>query len=58
MNNYRTVMSVLVLLWITSCSSIPSGTQVGTSDIDEATASDDTLEEVLKETGFTKMGTQ
>ena len=54
MNNYRTEISVFVLLWITSCSSIPSGTQVGASGIDEATASDDTLEEVLKETGFIK----
>ena len=54
MNNYRAAISVFVLLWIASCSTIPSGTQVGTSDIDEATASDDTLEEVLKETGFIK----
>ena len=54
MNNYRTEISVFVLLWITSCSSIPSGTQVGKSDINEATVSDDTLEEVLKETGFIK----
>jgi len=54
MTNYCTVISAFVLLWITSCSSIPSGTQVGASDIDEATASDDTLEEVLKETGFIK----
>ena len=54
MNNYRTGISVFVLLWITSCSSIPSVTQVGESDINEATGSDDTLEEVLKETGFIK----
>ena len=54
MNNYRTEISVFVLLWITSCSSVPSGNQIGASDIDEATASDDTLEEVLKETGFIK----
>ena len=54
MNNYRTGISVFVLLWITSCSSIPSVTQVGESDINEATRSDDTLEEVLKETGFIK----
>ena len=54
MNNYRTEISVFVLLWITSCSSIPSGTQVGVSNIDESTGNDDTLEEVLKETGFIK----
>jgi hypothetical protein len=54
MNNYRTEISVFVLLWITSCSSIPSGTQVGVSNIDESTGSDDTLEEILKETGFIK----
>ena len=54
MNNYRTEISVFVLLWITSCSSIPSGTQVGVSNIDESSGSDDTLEEVLKETGFIK----
>ena len=54
MNNYRTEISVFVLLWITSCSSVPSGTQVGQSDINELTGSDDTLEEVLKETGFIK----
>ena len=54
MNNYRTGISVAVLLWITSCSSTPSDIQVGESDINEATGSDDTLEEVLKETGFIK----
>ena len=54
MNNYRTEISVFILLWITSCSSIPSGTQVGESDINETIGSDDTLEEVLKETGFIK----
>jgi nucleoid-associated protein YgaU len=54
MNNYRAGIPVFVLLWITSCSSIPSVTQVGESDINEATRSDDTLEEVLKETGFIK----
>ena len=54
MNNYRAEISVFVLLWITSCSSIPSGTQVGVSNIDESSGSDDTLEEVLKETGFIK----
>ena len=54
MNNYRTVISFFILFWITSCSSVPSGNQIGASDIDEATASDDTLEEVLKETGFIK----
>ena len=54
MNNYLAGISVFVLLWLTSCSSIPSGTQVGESDINEATGSDDTLEEVLKETGFIK----
>ena len=54
MNNYCTGISVFVLLWVTSCSSIPSGTQVEESDINEATGSDDTLEEVLKETGFIK----
>ena len=54
MNNYLAGIFVFVLLWLTSCSSIPSGTQVGESDINEATGSDDTLEEVLKETGFIK----
>ena len=54
MNNYLAGISVFVLLWLTSCSSIPSGAQVGESDINEATGSDDTLEEVLKETGFIK----
>jgi nucleoid-associated protein YgaU len=54
MNNYLAGISVFVLLWLTSCSSIPSGTQVGESNINEATGSDDTLEEVLKETGFIK----
>ena len=54
MNNYRTEISFFILFWITSCSSVPSGNQIGASDIDEATASDDTLEEVLKETGFIK----
>ncbi|OUW41381.1 MAG: hypothetical protein CBD40_03290 [Gammaproteobacteria bacterium TMED180] len=54
MNNYLAGISVFVLLWLTGCSSIPSGTQVGESDINEATGSDDTLEEVLKETGFIK----
>ena len=54
MNNYLSGIFAFVLLWLTSCSSIPSGTQVGESDINEATGSDDTLEEVLKETGFIK----
>jgi nucleoid-associated protein YgaU len=54
MNNYLAGISVFVLLWLTGCSSIPSGTQVGESNINEATGSDDTLEEVLKETGFIK----
>ena len=54
MNNYLAGIFVFVLLWLTSCSSIPSGTQVGESNINEATGSDDTLEEVLKETGFIK----
>ena len=54
MNNYLAGIFVLVLLWLTGCSSIPSGAQVGESDINEATGSDDTLEEVLKETGFIK----
>lgn len=54
MNNYLAGIFVFVLLWLTSCSSIPSGDQVGESDINEATGSDDTLEEVLKETGFIK----
>ena len=54
MNNYLAGISVFVLLWLTSCSSIPTGTQVGESNINEATGSDDTLEEVLKETGFIK----
>ena len=54
MNNYLAGIFVFVLLWLTSCSSIPSGAQVGESDINEATGSDDTLEEVLKETGFIK----
>ena len=54
MNNYLAGISVFVLLWLTGCSSIPSGAQVGESDINEATGSDDTLEEVLKETGFIK----
>ena len=54
MNNYLAGIFVLVLLWLTGCSSIPSGTQVGESNINEATGSDDTLEEVLKETGFIK----
>ena len=54
MNNYLAGISVFVLLWLTSCSSIPSGAQVGESDINETTGSDDTLEEVLKETGFIK----
>ena len=54
MNNYFKAFSVSVLLWVTSCSSIPSGTQVGQSDINETNGSDDTLEEVLKETGFIK----
>ena len=54
MNNYRAAISVFVLLWIASCSSISSDTQVGESDINETNGSDDTLEEVLKETGFIK----
>jgi len=54
MNNYLAGISVFVLLCLTSCSSIPTGTQVGESNINEATGSDDTLEEVLKETGFIK----
>ena len=54
MNNYLAGIFVFVLLWLTSCSSIPSGTQVAESDINGATGSDDTLEEVLKETGFIK----
>ena len=54
MNNYRTEISVFVLLWIASCSSISSDTLVGESDINETNGSDDTLEEVLKETGFIK----
>ena len=54
MNNYLAGISVFVLVWLTGCSSIPSGAQVGESDINEATGSDDTLEEVLKETGFIK----
>lgn len=54
MNNYLAGIFVFVLLWLTSCSSIPSGAQVGESDINETTGSDDTLEEVLKETGFIK----
>ena len=54
MNNYLAGIFVFVLLLVTSCSSIPSGAQVGESDINEATGSDDTLEEVLKETGFIK----
>ena len=54
MNNYLAGIFVFVLLWLTSCSSIPSSTQVGESNINEATGSDDTLEEVLKETGFIK----
>ena len=54
MNNYLAGIFVFVLLWLTSCSSIPSGTQVGESDINGATGSDGSLEEVLKETGFIK----
>ena len=54
MNNYRAAISVFVLLWIASCSSISSNTLVGESDINETDRSDDTLEEVLKETGFIK----
>ena len=54
MNNYRAAISVFVLLWIASCSSISSDTQVGESDINETDGRDDTLEEVLKETGFIK----
>ena len=54
MNNYRAAISVFVLLWIASCSSISSNTLVGESDINETNGSDDTLEEVLKETGFIK----
>ena len=54
MNNYLAGIFVLVLLWLTGCSSIPSGAQVGESDINETTGSDDTLEEVLKETCFIK----
>ena len=54
MNNYRAAISVFVLLWIASCSSVPSDTQVGESDINDTNGSDDTLEEVLKETGFIK----
>ena len=52
MNKYRATIFVFVLLWFTSCSSIPSGTQIRESDTYETTGSDDTLEEVLKETGF------
>ena len=54
MNNYRAAISVFVLLWIASCSSISSNTLVGESDINETDGRDDTLEEVLKETGFIK----
>ena len=54
MDNYRSLIFVFVLLWVASCSSIRPGAQVGDSEIIKSSGSDDTLEEVLKETGFIK----
>ena len=52
MKNYRKAILVFFLVWVTSCSSIPSGTQFDESAGNKSSGSDDTLEEVLKETGF------
>ena len=52
MNIDRKLIFVFVLVWVASCSSIPSGTPVGESASNKSARSDDTLEEVLKETGF------
>ena len=52
MKNYRRAILVFFLVWVTSCSSIPSSTQFDESASNKSSGSDDTLEEVLKETGF------
>ena len=52
MKNYRKAILVFFLVWVTSCSSIPSSTQFDESAGNKSSGSDDTLEEVLKETGF------
>ena len=52
MKNYPKVVFVFVLVWVTSCSSVPSGTLVGESASNKPSSSEDSLEEVLKETGF------
>ncbi|MDC2964630.1 hypothetical protein OA067_06940 [Gammaproteobacteria bacterium] len=52
MKNYLKVFLVFVLIWVTNCSSLPSGTQFDESAGNKSSGSDDTLEEVLKETGY------
>ena len=52
MKNYHKVIFVFVLVWVSNCSSIPSGTQFDESAMNKSSEGDDTLEEVLKETGF------
>ena len=52
MKNYRKAILVFFLVLVTSCSSIPSSTQFDESAGNKSSGSDDTLEEVLKETGF------
>ncbi|MEC8299417.1 MAG: hypothetical protein VXZ77_03385 [Pseudomonadota bacterium] len=52
MKNYRKAILVFFLVLATSCSSIPSSTQFDESAGNKSSGSDDTLEEVLKETGF------
>ena len=52
MKNYPKVIFVFVLVWVTNCSSVPSGTLVGESASNKPSSSEDSLEEVLKETGF------
>ncbi len=54
MNDYFKLIFVFSLFWIASCSSIPSVTQIGESASTNSAGSEDTLEEVLKETGFIK----
>ena len=52
MKNYRKANLVFFPVLVTSCSSIPSSTQFDESAGNKSSGSDDTLEEVLKETGF------
>ena len=52
MKNYHKVIFVFVLVWVSNCSSLPSGTQFDESAMNKSSEGDDTLEEVLKETGF------